>query len=68
MSHAPNTDFHTINKVYRERLGGNPFGIEPDPPIKPLSYCSFTGCVRVFNPNDGTARGDCTGACYADCY
>ena len=55
MSHAPNgsTNYNAIGRVYREKLGGNPFGIEPDTPPKPIWYCDVGGCNQSHDPNTG---------------
>jgi hypothetical protein len=62
MSHAPVTDYKAIRKVYHERLGGNPFGIEPNVPLKALVPCGGK-CTYVYDPNDGTSTGKCSGFC-----
>ena len=46
---APNCTFDhkAIGKIYREQLGGNPFGILPDKPD--VVGCEYTGCSATFN-------------------
>jgi len=54
-------DFPEIGKIYREKFGGNPFGITP---LKPLVRCTaHQDCKNVYDPNSGKWRGECKGYC-----
>lgn len=63
MSHAPNTDYAAIGKIYREQRGGPWFPCIQDIPRKPLVHCWSTTCPFTYDPNDGTSRGQCAGLC-----
>jgi hypothetical protein len=63
MSHAPATDYKAIGDIYRNRLGGPPFPITQDVPRKALMPCGASLCSYVYDPNDGTSRGQCAGYC-----
>ena len=53
-----------IAKAYRDKLGGNPFGIVPEEPQKPLEFCMVNAkCVRVYDPNTHSTSGQCLGYC-----
>lgn len=55
--------YSDIRKGY-EMLGGNPFGIEPNKPLKPLIPCSaHTECKNTYDPNTGHWDGTCKGWC-----
>lgn len=58
-------DAKTIREGY-ERLGGNPFGIKPDAPLKPVWICDAHNCTRSHDPNTQETRGTCSG--YCSCY
>ena len=54
-------DFAEIGKIYREKFGGNPFGIKPD---KPLVRCTaHPDCKHVYDPNNEKWSGECRGWC-----
>ena len=55
-------DFGAIGGIYRERLHGPWFPVTRDPPRRPVVFCNY--CPRVFDPNDATERGSCSGECY----
>ena len=57
------TDYASIGKILRERLGGNFPGIEPNPPLKPRVFCHLGTCEYVYDPNTGEAKGQCAGYC-----
>lgn len=53
------TDYAAIGKEYRERFGGNPFGIEPGPPPKPPLICEWCGARYI----PGSGWDGCSGMC-----
>ncbi|MDO8408115.1 MAG: hypothetical protein Q7S95_02675 [bacterium] len=57
-------DFLEIGKIYREKFGGNPFGIEP---LKPLVRCTaHPDCKYMYDPNSKRGNGECKGYCSSD--
>lgn len=55
--------YKAVGDAYRDKLGGNPFGIKPDEPLKPVWNCQM--CGRVYDPNNGETSGICNGMCGA---
>ena len=54
-------DYKAVRDGY-DRLGGNPFGIQPSA-LKPVWYCDASGCSRSVDPNTKTETGRCVGYC-----
>lgn len=45
-----------------EKLGGNPFGIKPDPPLPQKWFCTLGNCP-VWRDTDNSWHGTCLGHC-----
>ncbi len=55
-------DYKSIREGY-DKLGGNPFGIKPDPPAPTEWFCEASSCER-YRDLLGEYHGDCRGYCY----